>query len=1460
MSSFGLRVINDSGEYLISEQTTTLAFVKKCIGFDSAIRTEFNDFGKGQAFRYLIQDCPGVPIPFFTAPIEGKLYAVTQVFPTGNDNEWQIELITNSAAEDAPNFSSPSNVAVPPTGFSMTLDKDFDPEWWQTPIFPVTTSGTIANVTVVPKNYDPSQGVASAKSKGLTRGTYICCHDTGTYNTSTNTLTNFTQDYIPEDREIKFGNIMKAGDDVAYKERSFAGNWQAVFQYNGGNTQDGGTSSNNFGNDVTSVPSTAPLLGGNQLRIWNKRAEDYYHFFRNNFSGQLDIIASEYFSSTNRTHIYLSRGDYTKVIVGQYINFPQSDGFGGISRSGWKEILAKVNTTDNGRASYYVQIAGNHQVKPIDEITFKHRNESAEKIADPGAANSVYNDFYMYVRGWPNVSVTSSNADSNGHFQLSSDYTECNTSFYAMHMDGGETERRSSRGYLFTRGFPSDEHAHLTPGNIATKPSPDDIWDYYDTDDYRPQLGYKPPIESGMGYQLSSLPRVQVLVYLYANLFSTRHYLKNHTMNREAIIKGPQNFVTVNQGDTGGLMLDEHRTNSTLPSLSDQNTKNSVTVTDVPANYVMFSHSLSFTKTLTESDIAGYPINGKWENPPANGAMTKNNGIKFFFNQQYLTYSHGTAANSLADNTFSFESAEIRTGHTTSNTQSPVVAESDSFTIPLPATNSLDSQEAKIDAVTNNSWSYTGSSPQLCIHYTFNVKVAGIAVTTKKVLICVKAPTTKSCKLLANFNFYHQTVTKTYPFTSFIFPTAQASLVGSTDGITGARTWKLYQKKNEIGRLDGGSTPTDFTDGSTLQNTWTLLAQATTSTNTASYNYDPFTNTSWHDSTILLQGGFDRTQFMLIVEQSGVEVARSFHTHYHSETHKEAVYLTKYFNVKPWMSPDDESMWRHDGFVATPNTLQTFNRGFVPGVACVNGVIDNIDGMNIQPYYIRTAMDSSDATSDADQLNTTRAFRTQYGNPHPTQYDCHENLIQMSYFPLQQPLSAYLATNNNRGSLQSAYSNYSSRKWTFDYCTYNFTSTRPDQVTLSSSTRGLLRANYGHLNAGQTIKEQLIWKGQVVTSSATIGGITNPVTVGNYTYSFDFANTTYTPHFTFVPVNKEGPYDANDFDGYGPNQYGAETIPELYIFSDPSSAPTPFDPEGLQVRDNNGTTLFDSRIRPLLVHSTADVTQPATPTTLNCASLPANSKNGFTSHESVFNPTNNSTITLSTTSNPAFFYNVKTQAHLDCLREKTTTDNYVLYSQTRYHSTHYWCLYKGGIGRNSGNTTINSGYIVVDQGAYYQNRYTSGYVLGLVTKTKKNRKGFLGLNNETVNNTAQTVISIDTSVYQGSTYTVTTSAGTGTDIKLSGSDRNGSFNNVVAKTLTLRTGDRLKITFHTANYSIKTAGVFVTGFDANPAQTVGNDGTLSEVHFVPDKVGSYFYTKLGISATNSFGEIVVTAA
>ena len=75
MSDFGFQAKNDGGNYLISDKTKTLTFVKKLINFSSA-RQVIAGFGESYELVYNLHNCPDTPIPFMTLPIDGKSYAL----------------------------------------------------------------------------------------------------------------------------------------------------------------------------------------------------------------------------------------------------------------------------------------------------------------------------------------------------------------------------------------------------------------------------------------------------------------------------------------------------------------------------------------------------------------------------------------------------------------------------------------------------------------------------------------------------------------------------------------------------------------------------------------------------------------------------------------------------------------------------------------------------------------------------------------------------------------------------------------------------------------------------------------------------------------------------------------------------------------------------------------------------------------------------------------------------------------------------------------------------------------------------------------------------------------------------------------------------------------------------------------------------------------------------------------
>ena len=113
--TYGFQSKNSSGEYLITDQTTNLTFVKRCINYHAASQP-FSGFGGSSVITYSVDNC--------SSTIAGKAYSVTQIKPTGASNQWEIEMITNARSEEKPTFTAPSNATVPAAGFSFNLDEE----------------------------------------------------------------------------------------------------------------------------------------------------------------------------------------------------------------------------------------------------------------------------------------------------------------------------------------------------------------------------------------------------------------------------------------------------------------------------------------------------------------------------------------------------------------------------------------------------------------------------------------------------------------------------------------------------------------------------------------------------------------------------------------------------------------------------------------------------------------------------------------------------------------------------------------------------------------------------------------------------------------------------------------------------------------------------------------------------------------------------------------------------------------------------------------------------------------------------------------------------------------------------------------------------------------------------------------------------------------------------------------
>ena len=1432
--AYGFVSKNDDDEYLITDQTTNLTFVKRILSPDYSRSTSpKSGFGGFTLFNYTVSNCSSQPIPFFTAPFSGKSYAVTQVFPTGNDNQWNIEVISNTRPEDQANFVPPLIVTTPAQGFDMTLERFFLPEEWETPIWPDSSSasGQIGQVEIIPGGYT---GGGTTNARGLSRGAMVLCSDYSSYNTSTSSVTRaYQQEHIPQGRRVEFSNILRSGQYLSWKGYPSGGsNVLAPFQYNGGDIE--GSPQTGSG-----TASLTPLLQTTNVssyihRIHEKDRADMSYTYP---LIKTDSNASDYVNGYTR--LYISQWSYEKIKVGQYANWPMSisdpfgDGNTSVNWSGWNQV---TGLGYNATVGYYLEVYANKPCMDFDDITWYYRNRAPADITIGG---SKFEHFNFYVRGWPSVNATGTGSPLY-QFTLNANYTPSNMDFFAIPLDNSEAQRHELRLYQVQSRI-TDFPAHLDP-DLGQTPAdnPADYTEYYDTTYHKPSLGVNPWAYSNNGNTSIGLPTTQHGFILRSGLSGGTHYLDND-MDIDVLLKGDASYHVL-RSDTASSTRPLYDETNVVTNLGTSQLAK-LQVTNFTSDSISFNESVTFNPSASTPTSFGVLYGHVLFHIPYSKTFVDSGGfVRVYHGTNFLTYNHGASAASLSNGEYSLKSVSI---YSTNPSSDPGTAGHPSPMSPAPFTPGTWSVPANqstelalmADHSNYSSSVYAGLLSGGSVYVKYRVNIRALDGTLSEIWVNQQVknlkPTSSQIhyQLRTNIGFAQLLQTQTYPKVETKSPPSGITVNIKTENITGTRTYTLSSQ------------------GATLK---------TVSTNSNDYDitFDPWDRTysATYNSYIDSIPHATSTSFYITTTQTGYTATRTFYVRL-VRTPGSTVRLIKHHGNKSYHTAVDPSLWRHAGFVTAPDTVQTQTRSFTPGVACIRGVVDNIHGVNIQPYYIADTTIGS--TSSAARPN--RAYRTTHSTG--TTFDamnCHENVGLLSYFP------TYRYGGSNSLTTKYSYASSNSVKWNYSYVSTGggTTHTKAHQVSLTSAARGLLRANYGRLTSSGSTKEKLIWNGSTITSSNTVGGIAQGVTVGNYTYTFDFDNTTYTEHFSFVPVKRTGPYTVADNGDFDVNAYNVGGAPELYIFSEPPAAPTPHGDHGMQVLSTAGATVFDSRSRPLLITDTANISHPSNPVTPSCGSLKANSWGGnFQSHSSQFTPTGSSTISLTTSAAPAFFYNTKVQSHRECIRteEETESDTLGLSERTYYHTTKYWALYKGGIARTDNNTSsIAAKYITIERGAYYQVRKVSSYLFGSVDGGQSSgAHGIMPWNNETINNITDTVISIDTVPYTGPTYTVTTTfSGT---IKLSGTDRNGTFSNVSNKSLTIRTGDRLKITFSEAAMSLKTASSSSASYNVLNEETINNVGTAnSQVTWVPHTPGTYYYTKTGSASSVYRGSIVVT--
>jgi hypothetical protein len=227
-------------------------------------------------------------------------------------------------------------------------------------------------------------------------------------------------------------------------------------------------------------------------------------------------------------------------------------------------------------------------------------------------------------------------------------------------------------------------------------------------------------------------------------------------------------------------------------------------------------------------------------------------------------------------------------------------------------------------------------------------------------------------------------------------------------------------------------------------------------------------------------------------------------------------------------------------------------------------------------------------------------------------------------------------------------------------------------------------------------------------------------------------------------------------------------IPEVYVFTDPSAIPASGN-YGFQVFNSDGTTSFDSRLRPLTVTHVGSALQPSNPlssasaVTLSgdeCADI---NNNAFTPTQ--YNIANFGTVgwprqggTSNGAYTPMYHYNALPQVQREVSFAVTSNDctGFGIYGEclgynvsTTSQST-YWCFYRGGIGFHHRTGNVNKmrvGWIPCQSGCHW---VTSSNALFLALFGPGNSSvsgGAWPYTDETINLTAQNVIVANHSLY-----------------------------------------------------------------------------------------------------------------
>jgi hypothetical protein len=252
-----------------------------------------------------------------------------------------------------------------------------------------------------------------------------------------------------------------------------------------------------------------------------------------------------------------------------------------------------------------------------------------------------------------------------------------------------------------------------------------------------------------------------------------------------------------------------------------------------------------------------------------------------------------------------------------------------------------------------------------------------------------------------------------------------------------------------------------------------------------------------------------------------------------------------------------------------------------------------------------------------------------------------------------------------------------------------------------------------------------------------------------FIYSFSNVNTVPVPFFSvptadFYAISRVEDKGSNNWDIEIIRSGTSTSTPEVYLFA-PPSAGSPSGNYGMVVFNSDGSSAFDSRLKPLAITGGQSVSHPSNPRT-SFSSSGLNAKFCPTNASTTFVPTEYNSYTLSgQPSKPIFSFFSLAQAEREVTVQETEVecDGASAYGvcvgieRTYYWTSKYWAFYRGGIRWNNGN--LRAGWITVEKGCNWT-YYKDSEFLGIGTGGDSGSGGNWPYSNETINTSANSVI------------------------------------------------------------------------------------------------------------------------